>query len=493
MCMEHRSSTREKILEVYAKGPDAIVELVETLLNEIQEMKKIIQKQEERITTLEDRLNQDSHNSNKPPSSDGLKRTIIPTRTKSNRQSGGQEGHKGSTLAMKDKPDKTIEHAVDQCSCGCSLKRIEVRRVHRRQVIDMPAPRVEYIEHESQEKQCPRCGRVVVAPFPEGVEKSIQYGTNIKSLAIYMIQSQLIPLKRAQELLRNMFHIEISQGTLLNWTQELHKKLEPAEKEIVRQLKQATDVHADETGIFCENKLYWVHVAGTSNLTHFQMHHKRGCEAIDAIGIIGSLKGRVIHDFWSPYFKYDIEHGMCNAHLIRELTAVYENEKQAWALEMKDLLLRIHKRVEEAKVKSRPVGRLSLQTRQYYAGKYRALLVIAKALNPRQGSPPGKRGKPKQTKIRNLIDRMSDYQDAVLAFMEDFRVPFTNNQAERDLRMLKVKQKISGTFRSHEGGDAFCRIRGYLSTACKNACSAFDALVLAFNNKSFIPKNSYAV
>ncbi len=493
MCMEHRSSTREKILEVYAKGPDAVVELVETLLNEIQEMKKIIQKQEERITTLEDRLNQDSHNSNKPPSSDGLKRTIIPTRTKSNRQSGGQEGHKGSTLAMKDKPDKTIEHAVDQCPCGCSLKRIEVRRVHRRQVIDMPAPRVEYIEHESQEKQCPRCGRVVVAPFPEGVEKSIQYGTNIKSLAIYMIQSQLIPLKRAQELLRNMFHIEISQGTLLNWTQELHKKLEPAEKEIVRQLKQATDVHADETGIFCENKLYWVHVAGTSNLTHFQMHHKRGCEAIDAIGIIGSLKGRVIHDFWSPYFKYDIEHGMCNAHLIRELTAVYENEKQAWALEMKDLLLRIHKRVEEAKVKSRPVGRLSLQTRQYYAGKYRALLVIAKALNPRQGSPPGKRGKPKQTKIRRLIDRMSDYQDAVLAFMEDFRVPFTNNQAERDLRMLKVKQKISGTFRSHEGGDAFCRIRGYLFTACKNACSAFDALVLAFNNKSFIPKNSYAV
>ncbi len=491
--MEHQPSTREKILEVYDKGPDAVVELVETLLHEIQELKKIVQMQEERIRVLEDRLNQDSHNSNKPPSSDGLKRTIIPTRTKSNRPSGGQEGHKGSTLAMKDKPDKIIEHAIDRCPCGCSLKRIKVRRVHRRQVIDIPAPRVEYIEHENQEKQCPRCGRVVVAPFPEGVEKSVQYGTNIKSLAVYMIQSQLIPLKRVQELLWNMFYIEVSQGTFLNWTQELHEKLEPAEKEIVQQLKQADTVHADETGIFCENKLHWVHVVGTTNLTHLQMHHKRGCEAIDDIGILDSLRGRVIHDFWSPYFKYDIEHGMCNAHLIRELTAVYENEKQAWALEMKDLLLRIHKRVEETKVQSRPVGRLSLQTRQYYAGKYRSLLVIAKALNPRQGSPPGKRGKPKQTKIRNLIDRMSDYQDAVLAFMEDFRVPFTNNQAERDLRMLKVKQKISGTFRSREGGDAFCRIRGYLSTACKNACSAFDAIVLAFNNKPFIPKNSYAV
>jgi transposase len=388
-------------------------------------------------------------------------------------------------------PDNIIPHTVDRCSCGCSLKKVPVRRQHKRQVIDIPAPRIEYTEHQSDEKQCPRCGETTIAPFPEGIEKSIQYGTNIKSFAVCLMQYQLIPLKRTQELLRDMFQIEISQGTLLNWTQELHKKVEPAEKEIVEQLKQADTVHADETGIFCQNKLHWVHVVGTSHLTHLQMHHKRGSEAIDAIGIIGLLRGRLIHDFWLAYFKYAIKHGMCNSHVIRELTAAYENDKQDWARGMIDLLLRIYQRVEQAKERNK--HSLSAQTCHYYKRQYRALLTIGKALNPRQESPPGKRGKPKQTKVFNLIERMSDYQDEVLAFMEDFRVPFTNNQAERDLRMLKVKQKISGTFRSREGGDAFCRIRGYISTACKNSVSAFYAIVMAFNDKPFIPKNIYTV
>ncbi len=450
---------------------------------------KTISLLDERVKQLEQQLKQDSHNSNKPPSSDGLKRTITPTRTKSNRSSGGQHGHKGTTLAMTDTPDKVIPHTIDRCACGCSLKHVPVRRQHRRQVIDIPAPQVEYIEHQSEEKQCPRCGAITVAPFPEGVEKSIQYGTNIKSFAVCLGQYQLIPLQRTQELLRDMFQIEISQGTLVNWTQELDEKVEPAEKQIVEQLKHSEIVHADETGIFCTNTLHWVHVVGTSRLTHLRMHSKRGSEAIDDIGILGSFRGRVIHDFWSSYFKYDIEHGLCNAHLIRELTATYENDKQSWALEMKNLLRRIHERVEQVKAQHTPS--LSPPTRQYYKRRYRALLSIAKEVNPRQGSPPGKRGKPKQTKVRNLIERMSDHQDAVLAFMEDFRVSFTNNQAERDLRMLKVKQKISGTFRSRAGGDAFCRIRSYISTACKNACSAFDAIVMAFNGNPFIPKIIY--
>jgi transposase len=476
--------TREEFVELCRTSPERAADILLSMAAALTIL-------EERVAQLEQQLKQDSHNSHKPPSSDGLKRTISSTRTKSNRSSGGQQGHKGSTLAMKETPDKTIEHTLDRCSCGCSLKRVPLRRKHRRQVIDIPLPQIEYTEHQSDEKQCPRCGEIIVAPFPEGIEKSIQYGANIKSFAVYLIQYQLIPLKRTQELLRNMFHIEISQGTLLNWTQELHKKVKPAEKEIVQQLKQADTVHADETGIFCENRLHWAHVVGTSHLTHLQMHPKRGSQAIDDIGIIGSLRGRVIHDFFSSYFKYDIEHGICNAHLNRELTAAYENDKQGWALKMKELLLRIYKRVEQAKVQNE--CSLSSQTCHYYKRQYRALLTIAKFSNPRQESPPRTRGRPKQTKVRNLIERMSDYQDEVLAFMEDFRVPFTNNQAERDLRMLKVKQKISGTFRSRAGGNAFCRIRGYLSTACKNACSAFDAIVMAFNGNPFIPKNIYAV
>lgn len=482
--MKSETYTRENLRELCQRDPEAIINLIESLMKTISVLN-------ERVTQLEQQIRQDSHNSSKPPSSDGMKRIISSTREKSNRQSGGQRGHKGTTLAMKEKADKIIEHTVEKCSCGCALQHVEVRRRHSRQVIDIPTPKIEYTEHQSQEKQCPHCGKIISAPFPEGVEKVVQYGVNIKSLALSLMQYQLIPLKRTQELLKDIFTIEISQGTLQNWTQELHKKVEPAEKEIVRQLKQADIVYADETGIFCENKLHWVHVASTNKLTHFQMHPKRGSEAIDDIGIIGSFKGRLIHDFWSAYFKYDIEHGMCNSHLIRELTAVYENDKQDWALDMKDLLLRIDKRVETAKAQNE--SSLSLQTCQYYTGKYRALLTIAKALNPRQNSPPGKRGKPKQTKVRNLIERMSDYQDEALAFMEDFRVPFTNNQAERDFRMMKVKQKISGTFRSREGGYAFCRIRGYISTARKNACSAFDAIRMALNNNPFIPMNIYAV
>jgi transposase len=482
--MQNEIYTREKFVELCRTNSERAADILVSMSNAVTLL-------EGRVTQLEQQTKQDSHNSNKPPSSDGMKRTISSTRTKSNRPSGGQHGHKGTTLAMTKTPDKTIEHTLERCACGCSLKHVKVRRKHRRQVIDIPMPKIEYTEHQSQEKQCPRCGKTTTAPFPEGIEKSIQYGANIKSFAICLVQYQLIPLKRAQEFLKDMFQIEISQGTLLNWTQELHKKVEPAEKEIVEQLKQADIVNADETGIFCENKLNWVHVASTNKLTHFQMHPKRGSEAIDYIGIIGSLQGRLIHDFWSAYFKYDIEHCMCNAHLLRELTATHENDKQDWALEMKDLLLRIDKHVEQAKIKNKTS--LSLQTRQYYKRRYRSLLTIAKSLNPRQESLPGKRGKPKQTKVYNLIERMSDYQDEVLAFMEDFRVPFTNNQAERDFRMMKVKQKISGTFRSQEGGDAFCRIRGYISTACKNAVSAFDAIIMAFNGNPFIPMNFYAV
>jgi transposase len=247
------------------------------------------------------------------------------------------------------------------------------------------------------------------------------------------MQYHLIPYQRTQELVKDVFSVDISQGTLLNWIQELSQKVYPAEKGIVQQLKQSDVVHADETGIFCsldetnQSKLHWVHVCSTPSLTHLSMQKKRGSEAIDDIGIIGSFRGRVIHDFFSPYFKYFTEYGMCNTHLIRELTSAYENESQDWALDMINLLSNIHKRVEQAKKQD---GKsFSMQTCQYYKRQYMDLLMIAKQSNPRQESPHGKRGKPKQTKVYNLIERMSKHQDEVLAFMYDFRVPFTNGEA----------------------------------------------------------------
>jgi len=484
------TNTPEELLALCKDHPEMIVSMIVSQGELISELREIIQTLNAQLKELHAQKNQDSHNSNKPPSSDGLKRVVTSTRVKSNRSSGGQRGHKGSTLAMTDNPDKIVEHRVDRCPCGCSLKRVPVRRRYRRQVIDIPAPQVETLEHQSEEKQCPRCGVISIAPFPDGVEKNIQYGIHIKSLAISLMQYQLLPLQRTQELLRDLFAVKISQGTLVNWTRELHTKLEPVEQQIVEHVKLQDVVHADETGIFCENALHWVHVASTADVTHLQMHRKRGSEALDDIGILGSMNGRVIHDCWSSYFKYNVEHGICNAHLLRELSGVYEIDQQPWALRMRTLLNRIHYRVEQAKAKHKKS--LPKPVCAYYKQRYRALLKSADALHPRQESPPGKRGRPKQTKVRNLIDRMMIYQDAALAFMEDFRVPFTNNQAERDLRMLKVKQKISGTFRSREGGDVFCRIHSYISTARKNACSVFYAIVMAFMCEPFIPKNIYA-
>jgi len=483
MFVEHTTRTREEVLELCRTKPEEAAELILTLLSAVARL-------EERVQQLEEQLKQNSQNSNRPPSSDGFKRSTGSSQPKSNRGAGGQQGHTGSTLKMTSTPDKIVSHSVERCRCGCSLKRVPVQQTLRRQVIDIPAPHVEIIEHQSEVKHCPRCGETAVAPFPDGIEKNIQYGAHIKSFAVSLIEYQLIPLKRAQELLYDLFHITISQGTLVNWIQELHTKLQPVQEEIVAQLKQAPITHVDETGMFCQNKLHWVHVTGTPRLTLMQIHHKRGSEAIDDIGILSNFNGRAIHDFWSPYFNYTIEHGICNAHVLRELTAAYENDKQPWAQQMKNLLLRIYGAVEKAKQHNK--NSLSASTRSCYRKQYRTVLQQAQKVNPRAESPPGKRGKPKQTKVRNLIDRLSEHQDAVLAFLDDFRVPFTNNQAENDLRMSKVKQKISGTFRSRKGAEAFCRIRSYISTACKNARSAFDAIVMAFMGNPFIPKNCYA-
>jgi transposase len=476
--------TREELLELWRRDPEAVVKSFESLLSKIEAL-------EERIRQLEAQLKQDSHNSHKPPSSDGLKRITKSARPKSNRSPGAQPGHEGTTLKMVARPDRVVRHQVVECrSCGRSLKRIQAQSYRRRQVFDIPEPRMEVTEHECEVKECPRCGTTTTASFPAEVTKAAQYGKTIKSIGTYLMQYQLLPSERTQAALADLFGCSVAEGTLFNWAKELHSNVEEPERKIKEQVAQAPVIHTDETGLFCEQKLQWLHVVSTPELTYYRVHPKRGKKAMDAIGILPDFTGKAIHDSWKPYFTYDCEHGLCNGHLIRELSFAYEQDQQRWAKKFSKLLLRIDRKVEDARCQNK--ASLPSRTLRHFEHQYERLLAHGLRSNPRQRGSPHRRGRKKQTKTRNLLERLQKYRPAVLAFMYDFRVPFTNNQAERDLRMTKVKQKISGTFRSQRGAEIFCRIRGYISTARKNGISAFDAVSRAFTGDPFIPVVNYA-
>jgi transposase len=475
-----KTPTREEFIELCRTSPEKAADILVSMAAALALL-------EERVTQLEEQLRQDSHNSNKPPSSDGFKRNTKSTRAPSNRSSGAQDGHKGSTLKMVAAPHRILRHSVPACkACGRSLRTVKPSVHDRRQVFDIPAPRVEVTEHQCETKECPHCGVTTTASFPSGVTKATQYGANLKSFAMYLMQYQLIPSQRTHEALKDLFGCSIAEGSLFNWTKELHATLKTHEQTVKEHLQHQSVIHADETGLLCEQKLHWLHVSSTERLTSYALHPKRGTEALNAIGILPEFRGTVIHDSWKPYFSYDCTHSVCNAHIIRELTFAFEEDRQPWANDFKELLLRINHRVE----RSRGEGNRFLppRTLHHFERQYDHLLWLALRRNPRQRGSPHRRGRKKQTKTRNLVERLRDYRAAVLAFMYDFRVAFTNNQAERDLRMAKVKQKISGTFRSQAGAEMFCRIRGYISTARKNTLSAFDAIAHAFLGDPFIPQ-----
>jgi transposase len=490
--------TREQCYAIYDCGREETVDFILSLLTTIASMQEQlashadkIEKLEARNRQLESQIGKDSHNSHKPPSSDGLKRVVKSNRTKSNKPSGGQNGHQGTTLAMVEAPDHVVTHAVAECTtCGGHLHRVMPHTIHRRQVFDIPPVRVEVTEHRAEEKECPRCGSKNAAPFPDGVTKATQYGTQLKTITLLLSHYQLVPSKRLREALQELFGCAVSEGTIYNWSRELHVSLQKTEETIKEQIRASKVIHADETGIYRDRKLHWLHVASTEKLTCYAMHPKRGRAAIDAIGILPGYQGTVIHDCWSPYFHYSFKHGICNAHILRELIFAHEEDNQAFAQELKTLLLRILKIVNRARDGLRPS--ISPATIRAYEQGYGHCLALGFRDNNRCEGTPNKRGRPKQTKTYNLLERLRLHRDDILAFMYDFEIPFTNNLGERDLRMFKVKQKISGTFRSLEGAETFCRVRGYISTARKNGVRLVDAVKNALEGNPFIPALNYA-
>jgi hypothetical protein len=279
----------------------------------------------------------------------------------------------------------------------------------------------------------------------------------------------------------------MSEGTLANIIAQCHERLDDPVGRIKSQIAQAAVAHFDESGSRVEGKLWWLHSASTANVTYYDIHRKRGGEAFDAIGILPDFIGRAIHDFWKPYFGYSCLHGLCNAHHLRELIFVHEQHQQDWADHMIDCLLDIKDAVDQAK---QTTDHLAQKQIQAFEVRYQQILDEGYAQNllpPRPANARNKRGRRKKSKPRNLLERLDEHRKEALAFMYDFNVPFDNNQAERDLRMMKVQQKISGMFRTEDGAKAFCRIRSYISTARKNALGAIDALVGLFNGNPFVP------
>lgn len=442
----------------------------------------------ERVQTLEEQVAKDSHNSHKPPSSDGLAKPKPKSlRPKSERPTGGQPGHPGHTLRMAEKPDRIVPHRVERCSgCGRSLAGQDPDRVERRQVHDLPEPKLEVTEHQAEVKTCP-CGCVNRATFPPEAAAPVQYGPRVKSVAVYLGEYQLLPFDRLAEIMRDLFACEtFSEGTLANFKADCSRRLEPVEAAI-RDLATAAPVAGfDETGVRATGSLHWLHTVSTRLLTWYYAHKRRGAEAMDAAGILSEYRGRAVHDFWKSYFDYDCNHALCNGHLLRELIFLWEEQSQKWAKAMIDHLLAI----KEAVATASATGLLALPPtdQERFLKDYERIVQAGYAQNPVATlHGPKRRGRRKQSKARNLLDRFRDHPDSVLAFMRDFAVPFDNNQSERDLRMMKLRQKISGTFRSFQALVNFCRIRGYVSTARKNGLNALDALQRVFRDNPFVP------
>jgi transposase len=470
------------------QGEGAVIELIDGLVDYIQQLLAYIQRQDQIIQELQDRLAKNSKNSSKPPSSDGYRKPIS-LRKSGIRKNGGQKGHEGHTLMPVENPDHTVIHEVKQCSnCHTSLEDEEVIDYERRQEFDMPPVRIEVTEHKAEIKNCPICGTRNKAEFPPNVTQPIQYGTRIKSWAVYFNNYHFIPLERTCEIFEDLLDHRLSDASVLQSNIDLADNVKPA-NEVVKQRLIGSDVaNFDESGLRVEGKLNWLHVASTPMLTYYEFHQKRGQEAMDEIGILPEFEGTAIHDHWKPYFRYDkCRHGLCNAHHLRELTFVYQCYHQNWSQKMIDLLVEIKEEVEQTKLCS---DQLSPPKIEDFEKRYEETIEKGLKANPQ---PPEeqlrkkRRGKVKQSPPKNLLDRLKEYNKEVLAFMYDFQVPFDNNQGERDMRMVKVKQKVSGTFRTRKGADTFCCIRGYISTARKNGKKVIEAIHDAFNGTPFIP------
>jgi transposase len=465
---------REEILALCASIPE-VVAYIESLESQIKELS-------ERLQALEARLNQNSRNSSKPPSTDFfIKEKPNPKsrRQKSDKKPGGQEGHSGTTLDMVVNPDEIIEHSLDYCEeCGSTLENVKVESYEVRQVFDIPPVKLIVTEHRSQIKTCVHCGKLNKAVFPESVKYPVQYGPNILASAVYCKNFQFIPYDRICEFFNDIMGIKICPATIIKAEKECFQNLEEFESLVQEKLKASPVINCDETGMRVEGKRHWLHVASNDKYTCYLVRQKRGSEATDTMGILPEFKGVAVHDGWKPYFNYECEHALCNAHLQRELTGIEENYRQQWAKEMNELLKEAKKYTDDCKDQ---IQELDFKKVTELEEKFDIIVMKGVEENPTSLNPQrkGKRGLNPKTKAMNLLGRFIEHKEEILRFLKDLRVPFENNQAERDIRMMKLQQKISGTFRTTKGAEIFCRIRAYISTIRKHKLPVLEGILAA--------------
>ena len=471
----------EEVAQLLAEHP-VLGAYIWALQQQIVSLQAQVDSLQGEVKALRDRLDLDSHNSHIPPSSD-KGRATKSLRAKSERPPGAQEGHKGTHLAFHAHPDHIICHGLSVCDqCGADVSGTPVEKILRRQVYELPRLHLEVSEHQAEVKVCPCCLSRLQAIFPQEMAQPTQYGPRVKALLVYLNNYQLVPYQRIGDLFSDLFGQPVSCGLIYSANQRAYDQLAVSEKQIKAALSVACVAHFDETGLYEMGKRIWLHSASNASCTYYHADKKRGKEAMDRAGILPSFKGVAVHDHWQPYNHYETcDHAFCNVHHIRELQRAYEQDQKTWAKDLKDLLYEIKDTVD--KVKEKGKSHLPCVQVDLFRDRYRALIETAKQDYP--DKPPkqkGKRGRVKQDKSKNLLDRLDRYQQETLRFMYNFAVPFDNNLAERDLRMVKVKQKISGTFRSQEGSAFFCRIRGSISTWKKQGHSILESLTQCFQH-----------
>ena len=482
---EENTGLREQLAQ-----RDELIQQQHELLSEqhalIQRHGEQMNRLSEQLKALQDRLAKDSHNSHLPPSSDRFVRKPKSLRKPSEKKSGGQPGHRGSSLSWSSTPDEMIEQHVERCeACQQDLHGVAACGGERRQVVDVPSPRLVVREYRAEQKQCPDCQHITRAAFPAGVQAPLHYGATVGAMAVYLVEQQLLPLARACEVMSDLLGVQMSEGTVCDLIARCAGRLVPVEQQIKAALTKAEVIHQDETGLYVGGLRHWMHVTCTPTLTHYQVDASRGQAALEAIGILPQFTGISIHDGWSSYFLYDCQHAACLVHLLRDLVFLAEEQGAVWAADLKELLLDMKQATDEA----REQGKHGLDPLEVidWEARFLELLNDQDRLHPHALAPPGTRGRCKQSPARNLLDRLRKHQQAVLLFLEDLRVDFDNNLAERDLRMVKVQQKISGCFRSGAGSDAFARIRGYLSTLRKQGMPLLSALQATLGGHPVLP------
>jgi transposase len=434
----------------------------------------------DRLDKLEALLLKNSSNSSKPPSTDGFNRKTKSRREAGKASVGGQKGHPGSTLKRVAVADEVQLHQPPaRCpNCGGELDmRLATADAHGRQVIDLPPMRARVVEHRLQRVRC-RCGHVHAGRYPEGVTQATQYGAGIKAAVVYLTQYQHVPMKRCTRLMQDLFGVSMSPASVHAAIAQAHTVVTPMVQALGESLLQAPVVHFDETGMRVGTKLHWMHSASTEEAVVYQVHARRGYEALQAFNLLPRFKGVAVHDGWPSYYRFDVRHALCNAHHLRELEFVVDSTGQQWARDMMNLLVQMNRAVDASQH-----GVLNKHAAGVYRKRYRQLLERGRQHNPERLSDPTRkdmRGGIKQSTTYNLLRRLDEHVDDVLRFMRHALVPFTNNLAERDLRMPKLKQKVSGCYRCLAGAQAYCSIRSYIGTMQKQSKDLMQALTMLF-------------